>query len=54
MDDVQTVALLVGIVSPIYAILVWRMKVSMRIEKKIVKIITFLKLEHPEKANVFD
>lgn len=50
-DTITTIALLLA---PIYTILLWRMKKSDNIEKKVTKIITFLKLQHPENAHALD
>lgn len=48
--DYETIGVIGLMLSPLYAIILWRMKVSREIETKVTKICTFLKLEFPEKA----
>ena len=50
--DYETIGVLGLMLSPLYGMLVWRMKVSREIESKVTKICTFLKLEFPEKARL--
>lgn len=48
--DYETIAILGLMLSPLYGLILWRMKVSREIETKVTKICTFIKLEFPEKA----
>jgi hypothetical protein len=52
MNDSEIVLLVISavgvFVSPIYPILFWRIKISNKIEQKVTRLCTALKLSHPE------
>ena len=51
MTEIQEIALVVGVlVSPLYALIYWRMKISREIEIKLTKICTFIKMKFPKEA----
>lgn len=50
--DYETIAVVGVMLSPLYAILLWRMKKSDAIEKKVTKICTALKMKFPEMIDV--
>jgi len=53
LAEVQIIVAIIGIfVSPIYLILIWRMKKSDKIETKVTKICTALKLKFPELTEI--
>lgn len=50
--DYETIAVLGMMLSPVYAIMLWRMKKSDTIEKKVTKICTALKMKFPEMVDI--
>lgn len=48
--EYETIAILGLMLSPLYGILIWRMKVSREIETKVTKICTFIKMKFPKEA----
>ena len=54
MEDTEYITVIALLLTPIYTILLYRMKKSDSIEKKVTKIITFLKLQHPKNAHALD
>lgn len=54
MMDFDTIAVVGMMLSPVYAILIWRMKVSTKIDKKVTKICTALKMKFPDLKDILD
>lgn len=50
MEGIQIIVVIAGMLAPLYAILIWRMKVSREIETKVTKICTFIKMKFPKEA----
>jgi len=46
--DFETIGIIGMMLSPVYVILIWRMKVSRQIEIKVTKICTALKMKFPD------
>ncbi|MCH7649452.1 MAG: hypothetical protein IIA83_12715 [Thaumarchaeota archaeon] len=48
--DYETIGVIGLMLSPLYGLIIWRMKVSREIEIKLTKICTFIKMKFPEEA----
>jgi len=48
--DYETIGILVLILSPLYGLILWRMKKSDEMNTKLTKICTFIKLKFPDEA----
>jgi len=50
--ETDTIAVLGLMISPIYAIIIYRLKSAVATDKKLTKVCTFLKLKYPEYKEV--
>lgn len=50
----ESIAVLGLMISPLYAIIIYRLKAAVATDKKVTKLCTFLKMKYPEYANVLD
>lgn len=48
--DYETLGIIGIMISPLYVLFTWRLKVGREVDIKLTKICTFIKLEFPEKA----
>jgi len=52
--ETDTIAILGLMITPLYGIIIYRLKASVSTDKKLTKVCTFLKMKYPEYANVLD
>jgi len=48
--DYETIAIIALMISPLYVLFTWRLKVGREVDIKLTKICTFIKLQFPEQA----
>jgi len=52
--EMDTIVILGLMISPLYGIIIFRLKAAVATDKKLTKVCTFLKMKYPEYANVLD
>jgi len=52
--ETETIAVIGLMISPLYGIIIFRLKAAVATDKKLTKVCTFLKMKYPQYAEVLD